>query len=128
MNNWNQDPNWKIVSQINLKRQNKTQHLKPSILLTFDKKIIDKFKYGQSLEYLDILPALNKSFESFLMSLNLVLRKSSEIELKARIKKCSFKNKEIQFLAFVVSDKGIRTDTNALLDLFYLKTLKQVQC
>lgn len=83
-------------------------------------KMTKDLKYDHCLGYLDDLPAIGRSFDEFLRSMKLLLAKICEIGLKARIEKCTFGCKEMKFLGFVVSGKGIKPDmekVKALTDL-----------
>ena len=77
-------------------------------------KMTKDLKYDHCLGYLDDLPAIGRSFDEFLRSMKLLLAKICEIGLKARIEKCTFGCKEMKFLGFVVSGKGIKPDWKRL--------------
>ncbi len=60
--------------------------------------------------YLDDVVIFGKTFKETLHNLDLVLERLQEANLKIKPKKCDLFHTEINYLGFIVSDKGVKTD------------------
>src|SRR5215469_677918 len=66
---------------------------------------LDKFL----LVYIDDILIFSKSTEEHLKHLEEVLKKLEEHQLYARLSKCEFLQKELDYLGFIVGEEGIKT-------------------
>ena len=64
----------------------------------------------QCLIYLDDIIVFGKSFEQHLNRLEKVFKHLAKVGLKLRTNKCCFAQKQVHYLGYIVSSKGIHTD------------------
>ena len=80
---------------------------------TFE-RIIEKALTGLQWKiavlYLDDIVVFGKSLEQHFENLERVLERLSSTGLKLKPKKCKVLQKEIQFLGYLVSKEGVKTD------------------
>jgi transposase InsO family protein len=67
--------------------------------------------------YLDDIMIASKSLEQHLMSIEMLLRKCEEVNLKLKPGKCSFANSSIRYLGYIVDSKGRHIDEEKLTPL-----------
>ena len=58
----------------------------------------------------DILIYTNGTLEEHIQQVKKVMRKLQEKSLRLKLKKCEFHMKEMEFLGFIISTKGIQMD------------------
>lgn len=65
----------------------------------------------QSLQlYLDDIVVFSSTVEQHLERLEVVLGRLQQENLKAKLAKCAFFQKEVRYLGHVISDQGVSTD------------------
>lgn len=82
-------------------------------------KVLAGMNFFFTCVYLDDIIIFSKTFEEHIDHLDRVLTRLAEVNLKVKLKKCSFCKKEIKFLGHVVSDSGVSVDpekTSAVLE------------
>ena len=62
------------------------------------------------LIYLDDVMVMAKSFDGMLDNLHTILVRIPNANLKFNKKKCTFFQREVEYLGHIVSEKGIKTD------------------
>ena len=72
--------------------------------------VLSGLNYEICMVYLDDIIVYGRTFDEYLKNLCLVFEKLKEANLKLTPKKCTFFHRELRFLGFVVSDKGIAID------------------
>lgn len=93
-------------------------------------KILHKLLFEICLVYLDDIIIFGKSFEEMLKRLKQVFLCLRSSNLKVNPKKCFFFKKEIKYLGYLVSEKGIATDQekiSAVRDWPVPRTKKQLR-
>ena len=66
------------------------------------------------LIYLDDIIIFSSAFEEHLECLEAVLARLKERNLKLKASKCAFLKSEVKYLGYVVSEEGVKTDTDKL--------------
>jgi hypothetical protein len=73
-------------------------------------KVLGDLRYKAAIAYQDDVIVYSENFDPHLQHLQLELERFQEAKLSVNIKKCQFAMKEIKFLGFIVTDKGILAD------------------
>ncbi|CAK1579697.1 unnamed protein product [Parnassius mnemosyne] len=66
------------------------------------------------LVYVDHIIIVGRTFEEHLQNLERVLMKIQSTNLKLSSKKCSLFKRQVSFIRYVVSEEGIRTDSEII--------------
>src|SRR5947207_13537975 len=72
-------------------------------------EVLDELVYKKVLVYIDDIIVYSKTFEQHLKDLEEVFEKLRKAELKAKLKKCEFIKREVEYLGHVVGRNGIKT-------------------
>ena len=73
-------------------------------------KVLVGLRWETAIIYLDDVIVHARSFDEHLRQLRQVLERFRQANLKLKLKKCNFFNKEVKFLGHVVTREGIGTD------------------
>ncbi len=92
--------------------------------------ILHDLNWKICLVYIDDIIVFSKTFEEHLENLQLVFTALENANLRLKPKKCAFLKPSIQFLGYVISEKGIEVDpekVRAVQETEYPKDVKQLQ-
>lgn len=84
----------------------------------------------QCYVYIDDIIILGKSKEEHLKNINSVFHTLSKANMKVQLDKCEFFKKEVEFLGFIISSEGIKTNpkkVEAIKQMPEPKTLKELR-
>ena len=73
-------------------------------------EVLKKFLGKFSIVYLDDILIFDKTLDEHLLHIHSVLERLREDKLLINLKKCSFAKKELVYLGFFVSPKGLKMD------------------
>ena len=76
--------------------------------------------------FIDDILIFSKNEEEHAEHLHIVLQRLREHKMYAKFSKCDFWLKEVQFLGYIISDKGISVDPSKIQDVLNWKTLESV--
>src|SRR5678815_549324 len=71
-------------------------------------RILTGFSRDKVVVYVDDVLLISKDFKEHLLLIEQVLQRFSETNVKIKISKCSWAQKEIKFLGHILSNTGIR--------------------
>ena len=84
--------------------------------------------WSECLVYLDDIIIFGQTFEEHLSHLASVLEQLLEVNLKAKLSKCNFVQKEVLYLGHIISPEGIATEPSktqtGLPGITYLQSLQ----
>ena len=81
----------------------------PATFQRLMQEVLDELVYKKVLVYIDDIIVYSKTFEQHLKDLEEVFEKLRKAELKAKLKKCEFIKREVEYLGHVVGRNGIKT-------------------
>ena len=81
-----------------------------SYFRTIDGENTPRFLNDICLIYLDDVMVMAKSFDGILDNLHTIFVRIRNANLKLNRKKCTFFQREVEYLGHIVSEKGIKTD------------------
>ena len=81
-----------------------------SYFRTIDGENTPRFLNDICLIYLDDVMVMAKSFDGILDNLHTIFVRIRNTNLKLNRKKCTFFQREVEYLGHIVSEKGIKTD------------------
>ena len=73
-------------------------------------KVLAGLNWKICLIYLDDIIVTGKTFSDMITNLDAVLTKLEEAGLKLKPRKCQLFAREVEYLGFIISNKGIKTD------------------
>ena len=82
----------------------------PSTFMRLMNEVLKKFLGKFVIVYLDDILIFSKTLDEHLLHIHSVLERLREEKLLINLKKCSFAKKELVYLGFVVSPKGLKMD------------------
>jgi deoxyuridine 5'-triphosphate nucleotidohydrolase len=82
----------------------------PATFQSMVNKILKEYLYKFALVYLDDIVIFSQTIEEHYEHIKLILKKLEEAELCINPNKCYFGYRSINYLGFVISDKGLETD------------------
>src|ERR1051325_1877145 len=77
-------------------------------------EVLDNLVFTKAPVYIDDINIHSKTFEQHLKDLEEVFGKIRKANLKLKLEKCHFCNREIKFLGYVVGKNGIKTDEDKI--------------
>jgi len=102
----------------------------PATFKRLMEKVLQQLINKICLVYLDDVIIFSKDFEGMMKRLKRVFSRLRSANLKLNPKKCSFLKKEIKYLGYVISKKGVSTDEekiSSVRDWLVPRTKKQVR-
>ena len=90
-------------------------------------RVLSGLTWKQCLVYLDDIIAYSKTFEDHLSSLDEILLRMSEANLKLSPEKCTLFQKQVRFLGHLISEHGVATDPRKIEEVKNWKTPRKVR-
>lgn len=86
----------------------------PAVFQSLMDRVLGPLKYTTAIAYLDDVIIHSSSVEQHIIDLENVLRRIQSANLSINRKKCAFGMKSIEFLGFIVSDRGISANPDKI--------------
>ncbi|KAG1031659.1 hypothetical protein G6F43_013912 [Rhizopus delemar] len=86
----------------------------PAVFQSLMDRVLGPLKYVTAIAYLDDVIIHSSSVEQHVIDLENVLRRIQSANLSINKKKCAFGMKSVEFLGFIVSDKGISANPDKI--------------